>query len=313
MGQTNYKNEIEQSRIGSLGSSDAAIVLKVGTDGIGALTDTDKYRLAVMTGQAERVDYKTAAMALGDQIEQTIFNILQKKFPQAQSNPRHEDEQFSKFYGFHILNHIDVEVETADRVIWYEIKASKYDTNEVLSNYEAQLQWHWMMLKKCFCNSGKHLQLHLVHYQTGKTEDFQAANISIREIKENSEIQSAFYGGLLALKDYIPNFKYAKPEEMSIRLVDSEQVQSLREQAENAIVQIKLLEKQIDDWKAALRDYMLDNSIKKIYSDEYSITLTLPSVAQTFDSKRFKTEQPELYSQYLKETERAASVTIKLK
>lgn len=313
MEQVDYKQEIEQTRVGSLGSSDAALVLRVGTNGIDGLTDTDKFRLAVLKGQAERVDYKTAAMALGDKIEQTIFDILSKKFPQAKSNPLHEDEQMSKYYGFRILNHIDVEVETEDRVIWYEIKASKHTTEQVLSDYAAQLQWHWMLLNKCYQKSGKSLQLHLVHYQTGVSENFQASNISIKEIKEDSTVQNALYGGFVELKEYLPKFVYEKPEEMSIRLVGDEQVQVLREEAEQAIIQIKVLEKQIEDFKSALREYMQTNNIKKIYSDNYSVTLTPASVAKTFDSKRFKSEQPDIYNQYLQEVERKASVTIKVK
>lgn len=309
-----YKQEIEQSRIGSLGSSDATVVLAA-AKGVEQLSDTDKYRLAVLKGQAENVNFTSSAIELGDRIEATIFDIIKQKFPQAVSNPKHEDEQMSKFYGFGIINHIDVEVETDDRIIWYEIKASKKSTGDVLDTYAAQLQWHWMLLRKVYGygKTEKKLELNLVHYRTEQTKEFSAANIHIVTIGENHDMQSNFYAGFMALKNFLPTFEYTKPEEMSIRLVDSEPVQSLREAAEIAIIQIKKMEEQIDNFKAALKEYMIENNIKKIYSDNYSCTLTAASTSETFDSKRFKAEQPELYSQYIRETKRAASVTIKVK
>ena len=311
MEQMNYKSEIEQSRIGSLGSSDAALVARVGQGGIEALTDTDKFRLAVLKGQERRVDFKTPAMELGDKIEQTIFDILKSKHPEAVSNPQHEDVQMSAYYGFGIINHIDVEIVSPDKVVWYEIKASKYDTAEALKTYQDQLQWHWMLLRKVAKDIDT--ELYLVHYQTGKTQEFAASNLSIVPVEADDTRISLFYEGFIRLREYLPTFVYSKPEEQSIRLVNDDEVQQLREQAEQAIPLVVELQKKIDAFKAALLNYMQENSIKKIYSDTYSVTLTNASVATTFDSKRFQSEQPELYKEYLKQTERKASVTIRVK
>lgn len=310
MEQMNYKVEIEQSRVGSLGSSDAVMVEKIGRNGISSISETDKYRLAVMLGQAERQDVKTFAMELGDRIEQEIYKIILKKFPQAVSNPLHAHEGMSKFYGFNIINHIDVEVETEDRVIWYEIKASKSPTKDVINTYSAQLQWHWMLLKKTFAHTGKKLELSLVHYNTSAEGQFDASNLSITPIADNAIIENFFYKAFIILKDYLPSFVYTAPEEMSIQLVHDDNVQAMSKFAEEAIPKIKELEKKIDEFKASLRDYMLHNNIKKITSDTYTVTLTQPSVTNTFDSKRFKTEQPEMYTRYLKQSKREASVTI---
>lgn len=307
-----YKQEIEQTRIGALGSSDAALVYHIAEVGFDNISDTERYRLAVLTGQAERVDYKTAAMALGDTIEGVIYDIIRKNYPQAKSNPLHEVPEMARFYGVGIINHIDVEVEEDSRVRWYEIKASKFDTNEVYAKYYAQLQWHYMMMDKITAD-GIDKKLYLVHYKTDVTEQFDAQNLTVQEVERDEEFISQFYAGLMILREKLPAFVYTKGEEMPIRIVDDERVQALRSAAETAIAKVKVLERQIADFKAALCEYMVANNIKKIVADDYSVTLTAASVAKTFDSKRFKAEHPDLYSDYCKQVERAASVTIREK
>ena len=312
MEQMEYKNEIEQSRTGSLGSSDAALVERVGRNGLSALTDSDKYRLAVLKGQVEKNSFKSMAMELGDQIEQTIFGIIQHIWPQAVSNPLREDEQMSAFYGFHIINHIDVEVVSDDEVVWYEIKASKNRFSEVLDTYSAQLQWHWMMLKKVYGKTGKKLRVVLVHYHTGLSDTFEAKNMHLKDIPDNTEMEGDFYQGFLLLKDYLPTFEYAAPEGMQIDLVQDNDIQALRPVAEDAIFNVIHIQRQIDEWKEKLKLYMAANNIKKIFGDNYSVTYTMPTTAKTLDSKRFKEEHPDLYKQYLVDSNRSASISIRI-
>ena len=52
-----HAQEIQKTRVGGLGGSDAAIVYKIGLNGLAGLTATDMRRLAVMTGKAEQVDF----------------------------------------------------------------------------------------------------------------------------------------------------------------------------------------------------------------------------------------------------------------
>jgi hypothetical protein len=312
MEELDYKREILESRTGSLGSSDAALVERVGRGGLSALTENDKYRLAVMLGQAERANYHTAAMELGDKIENTIFELIKRQHPQAVSNPLREDELMSRFYGFGIINHIDIEVETDKSVIWYEVKASKHNFYEVLDTYKAQLQWHWMLLKKVYAKSGKELKLRIVHYQTGMTKEFSADNLRIEDVPDNTDMESRFYQGFLLLKDFLPTYVYKAPEDFPIANVEDEQIQELRSNAEDAILKIQYMQECIDEWKDKVKQYMIANNIKKISGDNYSITLTAQSVSTTFDSKRFKAEKPEEYANYTKQVERAASVTIRV-
>lgn len=305
-----HKLEILNTRVGGAGSSDAAMVERIGRQGIVALTATDKKRLAILTGQAEKTDnFQTHAMQLGDEVEEIIFQIIKRKHPTAVSNPYREDLMMSSFYGFSIFNHIDIEVETEETVVWYEVKASNHTTEEVLDTYKAQLQWHWMLFNKV--HRGKKLSLFLVHYRTGITESFSAENLSVIPVKLDSKIQGNLYSGLLKLRAFLPTFEWVEDDSLSLSLVDDERIQAMREVAEDAILRINELQAQIDEFKTALCSYMMSHSIKKISADKYTITLTLPTTSTTIDSKRLKAEMPDVYSQFLKTTSRKASVTIK--
>ena len=48
-----HEEEIKTSRVGGLGGSDAAMVLKIGRNGLQALSNTDVKRLRVMLGLDE--------------------------------------------------------------------------------------------------------------------------------------------------------------------------------------------------------------------------------------------------------------------
>ena len=68
-----YKKEIVKSRVGGFGGSDAKMFYKVGLNGLSALSDTDKRRIAVALGQAEFVEtYTTDAMEAGNEFERWL-------------------------------------------------------------------------------------------------------------------------------------------------------------------------------------------------------------------------------------------------
>ena len=64
--------------------------------------------------------------------------------------------------------------------------------------------------------------------------------------------------------------------------------------------------------KEQLQDLMEAYCINKFENDEMSVSYVKARVGQRFDTTRFKKEHPDLYNQYLKETETAASVRFKV-
>lgn len=67
-----------------------------------------------------------------------------------------------------------------------------------------------------------------------------------------------------------------------------------------------------DKLKEQLKDLMEAYGIKKFDNDDMSISYVNARKGTRFDTTRFKKENPDLYAQYLKEVETAASVRFKV-
>ena len=87
--------------------------------------------------------------------------------------------------------------------------------------------------------------------------------------------------------------------------------------AEDEVIRIETEMKQMkarqDELKRGLYDLMEQHDIKSFASDKLQLTRVLPTTSETFDSKRFSEEHPELYKQYVKTTNRAGSLKITIK
>lgn len=82
---------------------------------------------------------------------------------------------------------------------------------------------------------------------------------------------------------------------------------------ESDLLGFKELEKQYKEAKQQLHDAMEAYDIKKFDADTITITRVLPTTSMTFDSSRFKKENPEMAEQYQKESKRKGYVKINLK
>ncbi len=68
-----------------------------------------------------------------------------------------------------------------------------------------------------------------------------------------------------------------------------------------------------DKLKKSLLEMMEDYGIDKFENDKLSITYVKEGKTTTFDSKKFKVDYPTEYEEYIKTSNRAASVRFKLK
>lgn len=73
---------------------------------------------------------------------------------------------------------------------------------------------------------------------------------------------------------------------------------------------IKLLKQAEEELKQSLKEEMEKAGIKSLASDELLITYILPSTKETFDTTRFKKENPELYNEYIKINDVKSSIRI---
>jgi hypothetical protein len=77
--------------------------------------------------------------------------------------------------------------------------------------------------------------------------------------------------------------------------------------------QLKYYKEKKEQLNESLLAYMKDNGIAKIDTPSISVTIKDAYTRASIDSTRLKKEQPEIYSQFLKETQVKESLTIKIK
>lgn len=76
--------------------------------------------------------------------------------------------------------------------------------------------------------------------------------------------------------------------------------------------QMKILKDQYDAFKDDLKEAMEQNGLIKVECDNIKINYIAESTRETFDSKAFKSDMPELYNEYVKFSKVKASVRIKV-
>ncbi len=167
-------NELKRTREMGLGGSDAAMVYKVGLYGLQSLTNTDKERLAVMTGQKEFVpSFMNQAMENGHLFEDFLEFYLKDKMI-------YEKEKLLTLktnLNFSIFAHADF--FTSGTV--HECKCTKNSINKTIENYKAQLQWYYLF------DEVKNVNL-IHHPQINENEQFSVENITGISIKKNNKI-----------------------------------------------------------------------------------------------------------------------------
>lgn len=72
-------------------------------------------------------------------------------------------------------------------------------------------------------------------------------------------------------------------------------------------------EQKLDEAKTALREAMRQHNVKSYDFGRFSATLSADSTSNTFDTTKFKKENPELYKQYLTPKFRKGGLTLKIK
>ena len=194
--------------------------------------------------------------------------------------------------------------------ILLEIKTHGKNYNQLV--YEAQMQLYMAQLNL------KIGWLAMYERPANFDVEFNSDHLKIVEVERDEDFIRKIYDAIETFWIRC-EFLKEKPEmdeteymtigtDMDIAIVKLNRVApkllALKEQAE----ELKKIE---EDAKALLYQKMTENDIKKIETPFLTVTRVLPSKALKFDSKRFKAEHEELYSEYLKESERKGFVTFK--
>lgn len=306
-------NIIETRRIG-LGSSDAKMVASVGRSG--QLNETAKKRIAEMLGIKERDQVSTQAMEAGNDIEQLIFESIKSVVPNAISNPFYQSKELTERFGFGIFNHIDIEAETENRLIWDEVKATIENIAETEAKYICQLSWHYMLLieKARTYSVGKYPMLRLIHFDTSEGFEFDSQKITTKFVEYSDCLPTIndILKGLEIIAAELPSFVWIEPIESDGSNLPVEAREILPKIA-FLLSEAKLYEEKAESLKTQLKKAMEAAGIKSIDNDYFKATFIPSGLQNRFDSAAFKKNCPELYSKYTKNIEVNSQLRINLK
>jgi len=292
-------NELKRTREMGLGGSDAAMVYKVGLYGLQSLTNTDKERLAIMTGQKEFVpSFMNQAMENGHLFEDFYENVfLKERFD-------YEKEKLLTLktnLNFSIFAHADF--FTSGTV--HECKCTKNSIDKTIEIYQPQLQWYYLF------DEVKNVNL-IHHPQINENEQFKYENITEVFIERDNKIIDILINGINLLNDFVEDFIYEKKEELTeddLVFYEKEAVLTLY----NKLSEIKKMETEAEKLKSDLLQMMKTYGVKSIKSDKYTISYVPESEARTFDKVKFFKDHPEFSeSDYLKISKKKDYLTIKL-
>ena len=297
-----HQQEIENTRVGGFGGSDAALFLRIAKrGGVEGLSNTDLYRIAVAMGIKPYVPVPvTEAMNNGHVFEESYARILKDS---GLTDYQREVKLIAECQpaNFRIFAHADflLNGKTALKkfVIVHECKfiADEEKTaDDVAKTYEAQLQWYYMLgveyvdLIRGYGNPEYPSTQDLI---IDKDEDIiDTLKLGIRLLDE-------------AISDgWVPEIE----EEFACTM--SEKMQNIIADYERLKFEKSAIEEKLDELQKQIVEYMTIGNVAKINASLGTISRTADSVVESFDSKKFEKENPELYRNYIKKSTRKGSI-----
>lgn len=299
-----HEAEIQNTRVGGLGGSDAAMVLKIGRDGLGALSATDMQRLAVMLGLAEQEKWSNAYTNAGHAFEDFV----------AQTAPYGKDvkmERETLIKGVKLAKHFKVFAHadfTIGKKANLQVIECKYvttkDTDAVCAEYMAQLQWYYMLGAKEVC------LLHGTGAVPFDADQVETVNVAI---ERNDETVDILLAGLHTLDEAIADgWQPIMPDKIAVDETPTS-VQKAFAVLESVKRQREALDKQEANAKEILQKYMTDLAYTSVYDTAGNMcTISKPSQSRTFDAKKFLAKHAEFdVDEWYKVTNRAESLSFK--
>ena len=295
-----HQQEIESSRVGGFGGSDAKMFYKIGLNGLSALSNTDKMRIRVAKGIDEyKPIMQTEAMQKGHDFEDWFAEEFMEDLSEFKREHRVAPESAFAI-NFDIFAHADFYHVENKWVI--ELKCvSNIDT--VHDDYMAQLQWYFMLGCKrvglIVCDS--------------RVDNFGDGLQEPAEVEKSKHYIEVLRHGIKLLDDNWDDLDLKIGDEWDESdLFPSEQreVQLMT----SYLQQIKSMEAQIEESKAKLFNMMTESGVKSIKSDAYNITVVPPGTTSRFDKKKLLKDHPEINeADYTATSERKAYLKITLK
>lgn len=315
-----YKNDIINSRIGSLGSSDGKVLAAIAKNGCVQRGQVE--RLAIAKGLYERPNITNLAMQYGDFIENMIYDSLVQVDERWESNKCFRSQKYGR-EGLGLLVHIDFSLfdESRDKplLLWVECKATTTDIEQTYKDYKEQLYVEYVLGKELAEQLGADFKLELCHYDASVMfEDefqlqfaFDPDKISRKKVIFKKPVFDISSGMDIAAR-YVSEMTEYKREEIDWDYLPAE-VQEQMKQVNNILVSIKEKQDSIEEFKSRFYDFLCKNEIKSVKTPYFTISRVDESVSIQFDKVRFTAEHPELVAEYQKEVKKKGYVLIKTK
>ena len=285
--------EIENTRVGGFGGSDAALFLRIAKrGGVEGLSNSDLYRIAVAMGIKPYVPVPvTEAMNNGHIFEDSYAHYLD-----AQGKPYQREVKLvakKQPENFHIFAHADfIDNNCVEECKFIADKEKSSD--DVAKTYEAQLQWYYMLgvdsvwLVRGWGNP----ECPYIHYIA---------------IDKEEEIIDELKLGIRLLDDAISE-GWAPEIEEEFASAMSEKMQNIIADYERLKFEKSAIDDKLEELQKQIVEYMTIGNVAKINATLGTITRTADSVVESFDSKKFEKENPEIYKNYIKKSTRKGSL-----
>lgn len=290
-----HAQEIKQTRIGGLGGSDAALVMKVGRAGLASLNNSEIKRLAIMMGLTEQENWGGNAYTnAGHKFEDWYENHLQTELHKTQGVDYHREHVMSQMLArnFKTFAHADFAV---GNFMCPDIIECKYvttkTTDKVIDTYMPQLQWYYMLGAK---------NVYLLH-GTGTVDDEQAGTTfevvdgDLVFIKYNKEDVKTLHNGIKIIDDAI-SFGWVPVLKDKAELgMTPTTVQDAYKSLAAAKAKAQEAKNEETAAKTAIREYMDAFGYNGITDTENGtqVTLVAGKTSTRFDLKDFKAKITE--------------------
>lgn len=296
--------EIKQTRIGGLGGSDAALVMRIAERGMANLTATDTKRLCVMCGLTDQDDWSGNAYThAGHAFE----DYADAHLPLNANKQREEYLSRELARNFKTFAHADFTDRNGESLSVIECKFVQKPTCKVLEEYYAQLQWYYML----------GADIVYLYHGVGTADPFGVEEANVMKIDRDEHAIMMLLAGIKALDEALASGWRPQVED-KVAIIDTP---TAVQDAFAVLAEVKQQEAALKDRKTAaskvLQEYIegfgLTGIVAEAEGKKVQVIYTRASVSKSFDSATFLKEHPEYNDdpRYWKTTNRSASVTLK--
>lgn len=300
----NHQQEIESTRVGGFGGSDAALFLRIAKKGgVEGLSNTDLYRIAVAMGIKPYAPVSpTEAMQNGHIFEDAYERMLKDSCRTFEREVKLVAE--CQPTNFHIFAHADFvimgKIYDKPNQKFQIVNECKFIADEekcieeVAETYKAQLQWYYM------------LGVEYVDLVRGYGDPTQPV-VQRMVIDKDENIIDNLKLGIRLLDEAISDGWVPEIEE-EFACAMSEKMQNIIADYERLKFQKSAIDEKIEELQKQIVEYMTIGNVAKINGTLGTISRTADSVVESFDSAKFKKDNAELYNKYLKKSTRKGSI-----